>query len=381
MRTQNKNLPDITIGFLILACWLNPLLANGQNSDQANSAIHDLSYVENPKGNAVPTHRNANPTARETAPGISSLVKSSALTNTLPILNNRAFLTFPEEAVNTPRPSLSANEFNADYETRIIIDLEDIRIVFFAEELFILDEENIFSQLLENSPHSLYRAKNLKENSEQSAILLTPVSYDSTESAILINTLLVKNSDNIVFKMEVYINNSAFKHRAELTKLTEEIFETIDLGTRFHNQSDKVELISLYQSSQQIKVSLPQNYGLSNLVINGTHQAISIHKYTELNDYSKSSMMIYVGTDLENIVYESYLDSSSVAKQVSGTFLNQPMVWLEFSDTNENRYIKEEFISLTIDGKKIYIRLIMESNDPQILDELIEISSLFEIIN
>src|SRR6185436_16735692 len=79
--------------------------------------------------------------------------------NPLPILNGKAVFTFPAGAQNVKRDvDIMSADHNANEETRIIYDLGNKRLVFFAEELFALGEDQLFEHVSKdytNDPFTL----------------------------------------------------------------------------------------------------------------------------------------------------------------------------------------------------------------------------------
>lgn len=71
-------------------------------------------------------------------------VSDIKLDNKQSILNGRAFLLFPKDAKNEARSTdLMSAERNINQETRIVLNIENMKLVFFAQELYMFGDSNL----------------------------------------------------------------------------------------------------------------------------------------------------------------------------------------------------------------------------------------------
>ena len=161
-------------------------------------------------------------------------IANSKLDNKQSILNGRAFANFPTAAINSARPTdIMSADHNINLETRILLDIQKARLVFFAQEIYALGDKKSINQFIaEENKKSGAKTSVVADNGSLFSILSTPTAFDSTKEAILVNMLLVRTADNTIFKIAAYINPAAYGQRAEFIKLTARVFETLTAGSR-----------------------------------------------------------------------------------------------------------------------------------------------------
>src|SRR5579885_2808541 len=142
--------------------------------------------------------------------GLFAQISDAKLDNRLSILNGRAYFNFPTGANNVERPTdiMSAGR-NPNEETRIIFDLDKMRMVFFAQELYEVSDKNLFKEVVADSAYKTnFTSKVFVQKDSMLAILSSPLQYDSSQKAIMVNSLLVQTSDSTLFRIDAYISPS-----------------------------------------------------------------------------------------------------------------------------------------------------------------------------
>src|SRR5687768_5616454 len=77
---------------------------------------------------------------------------SLKLDNKMPILNNRAFFTFPSQAKASPNfyeviPNVEYPKKQTVEQTNINVPVGEGKLSFYAKELFVFGEENLFETI------------------------------------------------------------------------------------------------------------------------------------------------------------------------------------------------------------------------------------------
>ena len=145
-------------------------------------------------------------------------IETIKLDNKQSILNDKVFFQFPSKAVNSARQAdIMSADPNTNKETRIMLDIDKMRLVFFAQELYVSSDNNLLSTVSKDDGVD-FKSRILTDKDSILSILTTPTKFDSTKNAILINSLLVKTQDNSVFKISAYINPDAFKRQKRISR-------------------------------------------------------------------------------------------------------------------------------------------------------------------
>lgn len=75
-------------------------------------------------------------------------LRNFKLDNKLSILNGKAFFNFPTAAKNEARETdIMSADHNINKETRIMLDIHDMRLVFFAQELYLIGDKILFAEV------------------------------------------------------------------------------------------------------------------------------------------------------------------------------------------------------------------------------------------
>lgn len=306
---------------------------------------------------------------------------STKLEKHISILNKKVFFDFPVTAVVSPRVAdIMAADPNENRETRVIIDNNKMRLVFFAQELFAHAGSSLFEDISkEIEPEFDFKRRILFDSDSLMTILSTPSRFDSTASAILVNSLLIKSPDNTVSRIDVYINPDAYSKRDEYTRLTENIFKTISKGTRRINLAARDESYKIFGVDNKFLFNLPENYYVT---VDEKYDfgVFKLTKYKKsLADTTYTSITIYTGHH-PSYFYKEYGYTEDKAVKTKGLFLQNSIDWLYLKDEPQSFYLKEQFIPSDAIEKGLILHVAMLSNKKEVIDELSKITEAIKVI-
>lgn len=324
---------------------------------------------------------------------LGQLIDTFKLDNKLSILNDRAYMFFPSTA------KIEKSPVDINWMTNILLEYEEIKLTFHFEELFMIGDSNLYTQVLHgekkifpekgytnllfytlNSSNYDFKRKLLPNKEGLISILSTPQRYRTGDDQILINTLLVKTKDNSIFLAEVYVNQNGFKIKDQLTGLSEKVFQTLTNGMRTNNRNARVEYYKdkIFETNKYFTFSLPKDYVITTMDYG---EKFEIHKYTNFIDSNWSSFSIYPVNPLTGIYdYGEELDlyglnslkDSMVRKE--GRFLRVKVDWITYNSNSNKAFLKFENIDpndIGIDGP--YVHVFIATNSASSMEELTEI--------
>jgi hypothetical protein len=305
---------------------------------------------------------------------------TTKLEKNISILHNKFFLDFPATAVVSPRVAdIMAADPNENRETRIIMDNGNIKLVFFAQELYALGGKTLLEDISrETEPDFNFHRKTLSDNDSLLTVLSTPSRFDSTANAILINSLLIKSPDNTVSRIDVYINPEAYSLKDEYARLTENILKTISKGTRRVNLDAKEESYKILGTDSKFLFKLPKNYFIT-LDEKYDFGVFKLNKYKNLSDTTYTSITIYTG-HYPTYFHKEYGYTEDKAVKVKGLFLQNSIDWLYFRDDAQNFYLKEQFVPSDGIEKGLILHVALLSNKKEVTEELAKIVESIKII-
>jgi hypothetical protein len=297
----------------------------------------------------------------------------------LSILNGRAYFSFPTAAINMERPTdLMAAGPNPNEETRIVYNIDKMRLVFFAQELFLDGDKNLFNEVTRDSAYKInFKSKVFTSSDSLYSILSTPLNYDTAQAGIMINSLLVQTSDGTLFRIDAYINNVSYSNKDQFRQLTERVFQTLINGPRKSVRVKRTEKYFVTDSSKTFTFSLPAEYCVT-VDRQYDFEVFKFHKYRSFTDSTWADMVIYVG-DHPSYLFMNYGLDEHDAKKDSGTFLNGPVQWLLFRDDMRRVYLKEQMIPHSDIEQGTTIHVAMLSNKKETLPELTEIAKAVKL--
>jgi hypothetical protein len=302
--------------------------------------------------------------------GLAQDTEQLKLDNKLSILNDRAFFTFPTEAKNSARGTdIMSADPNQNQETRIVLDIGKMRLVFFAQELYSLGDKDLFSQVSSTSRDLTHKV--LLDKDQLLSILSTPLTFDSTQEAILVNRLLVKTPDNTVFSIGAYINPAGLKMKHEFIGLTERVFRTLSNGTRVNTREAHSESLNIFGTKKNFTFYLPENYCVT-VDQKYDFQVFKFHKYQSYTDTNWVSLIIYVGGH-PSFFYREYGFDKTEASEVNGKFLNENIKWMSFKNTSKGLVLMEQQIPSGNIDKGLIVHIAMTGSNSSLVNELIPI--------
>ena len=310
----------------------------------------------------------------------SQTLENIKLDNKQSILNDKAFFYFPTEAKNEKRGvDIMSADPNENEETRIVFDNGDMRLVFFAQELFILADNDLFQTISKQNEKAQLKTKILADKDSLLSILSTPTKFDSTKNAILINSLIIKTQDNTLFKISAYINPSSFKLKDQYQKLTEDVFNTLTKGTRKSNLFARKEKFDIFGTKKSLTFNLPQNYCVT-VDQQYDFQVFKFHRYQTITDTTWVQLIIYNGNH-PSMVYSDYGFSEKDSQKTKGKFLDKNIDWLFFDIDQQGFYDKEQKVTCNNIEKGLIFHIAMLSNKKELIDDLTEMVETIEYNN
>ncbi len=306
---------------------------------------------------------------------IQAQVDTATLSRKMDLLNRKLYLDLPANAKLMPRVAdIMAADPNQNQETRIFIEDGNRKLVIMATETLIMATDNFLAELNKAEPTTEdYSRKQLNSGDSVITILNTPtIYYDSTESAILINSLLVKNPDKTVSRVDAYINPEAFQSKDEYVRLSEKIFNTLSKGTRRLNLAARTESFKVFGTTSKIKMNLPKNYFV---LADEKYDfgVLRVNAYRMLGDTTFSSMTIYTGHH-PTYFYNEYGLNEADAKKTPGKYLAQAVDWLEFRDPTRDLFLREQFVHADFIETGLILHVAITTNTEKALKEMISIA-------
>lgn len=306
-------------------------------------------------------------------------IKNLELSNKQSILNGRIYLVFPEKAKNVMRTVdiMEANP-SENAETRIVMDIDSMRIVFFARELFQKSDRQ-FLEAIRQMDKADFMVERLKQTDSLDVLLEKPLLYDSSENAIPIRRLLIKAADNTIFDITAYINPNAFQFKNDFQELTDNIFQTITEGKRRLELQKRTEAVTAYDEKKKFIFSLPENYFISKTVSHD-FDVIRIKRVRDITDTSWSGITIYSG-GYPSYFYPDYEFNVKEAQQVKGHFLNHPLEWLSFKRDTPSTLLKEVQLPGDIIQKNLILHIALLASDPEEMERLTKLVEAVTLSN
>jgi len=295
------------------------------------------------------------------------------------ILNDKAFFYFPTEAKNEKRGvDIMSADPNANEETRIVFDNGDMRLVFFAQELFALADDHLLQTVSEQGEKYQSKTKILTDKDGLLSILSTPTTFDSTEKAILVNSLVVKTQDNSLFRISAFINPSAYKMKGQYQKLTENVFSTLAKGTRKSNRSARQEKRKIYRTKKSLIFNLPADFCIT-VDQQYDFQVFKFHRYQTLEDTTWIQVIIYNGHH-PSMIYRDYRLVENDGQKTKGKFLDKNIDWLFFDIKQQGFYLKEQKITCDNVEEGLIFHIAMLSNKKELIDDLTNIVETIKLM-
>lgn len=298
-----------------------------------------------------------------------------ALPNQQSILNERAFFMFPAAAVNSARATdIMAADPNANKETRLVFDSGDMRLVFFAQELFQLaDTAQLRRTITAADQRTATRTTVLAKTAGLFAVLSTPSTFDAKANAILINSLVVRTADNSLFSIAAYVNAAGLKKQPEFTALTTRVFQTLTAGTRINNRAARVEAVPVFGGKKKLLVPLPADFTVT-VDQKYDFQVLRFQRYAPYGTEKEGTFLLYLGHH-PSFFYGEFGFKAAQAQTVAGNFLGKPVSLMQFHDEGRKIYIREQQVPGDAIADGLVVHLGMLSPSPAQLDEFSAIAA------
>lgn len=314
---------------------------------------------------------------------------SQAQVNTIPdssarrlaILNEKYSFVFPASAKNMPRVAdIMATDPNKNRETRIIFENGDDKLVFFAQELYVISGNNLYPDIQkEKEPEFNFTRQLLAEKDSLVAILSTPQLFDTSNAAILINSLLVRSPDNTVSRIDAFINPQAFDKKEEYRLMAENIFRTIQKEPRRVDLRPKTEVQTIFGTNSKLQFNLPEQYYLT---VDEKYDfgVFRINKFKNgISDTTYSGISIYAGRH-PNFFHSDYGYKFQQAEKASGQFLQTPVDWMYFKDDAQHFYLKEQVFPVPDIQEGLVLHVALLTNKKSLLEEMKKIIESVKLI-
>jgi len=302
------------------------------------------------------------------------------LDNKQSILNNRAFLNFPTNAKNEKRGvDIMSADPNENEETRIVFDSGEMRLVFFAQELYAFADNDLFKTISKQGEKTQSKIKILTDKDSLLSILSTPAKFDSTKNIILLNSLVVKTQDNTLIKISAYINPSAYSMKDQYLTLAENVFNTLTKGTRKNDRSARQEKREIYGTKKSLTFNLPTDYCVT-VDQQYDFQVFKFHRYHTLTDTTWIQIIIYNGHH-PSMVYRDYGLSENNGQKTKGHFLDKNIDWLFFDINQQGFYDKEQKVTCDNVEKGLIFHIAILSNKKELIDDLTKIVETIKLTN
>lgn len=301
------------------------------------------------------------------------------LDNKISVLHDKAFFMFPQTAANVARKTnIMAVDPNEDRETRIVMDIGEKRLVFFAEELYVTADKKMAS-IIEADNKKDFKVKVLNKNDGLLSVLSTPLTFDSTENAILVNSLMVKTQDNSVFRINAYIDLHAYLDKKEYVELTEKVFASLSKGSRELVTKARTEEIPVLGGKKKLSIDLPAGY----LVSKDEKADFSVLRFRKIKDFSDTTwvnLIVYLGHH-PNYLSRDYGFAESQQNKVNGTFRGETKEWFLYKNEEQHIFLKEQQFPANDLEEGLIIHVAMTGSQLPFIDELNKIVAAIKFVN
>jgi len=293
--------------------------------------------------------------------------------NEISILNGRFFCTFPDSAKNIPRSTnIMSADPNKNDETRVVYNVGDKRVVFFAEELYIKSVADLEKKLKEESTKDYPLAvKTIYDKDSSICISTTPSQFDPTQAAIFLKGIIVKSPDNTLSRFSVYLNPKAYADRAAMEKMVDQVFASFRKGGKRLNLSARTETFNVLGTKTQMLLKLPVDYVVT-LDKKYDFEVYRVRKLATYGEADHADLNIYYG--FHPSMFNTELNLSNFKQADSpGEFMFQKINWMNFKDDSKKIFVREQLFTDDDIQKDAQIHIGMISNNPKLVEELTEI--------
>jgi len=290
--------------------------------------------------------------------------------NEISMLNDRFSFIFPDSAKNQARQTdIMSADPNINRETRVFMDIGSKRVVFFAEDLLVRSIDNLESKLISESTEDFSFSVEKKDNLDSTICYkLTPQKFNKAAEAILINSLIVKNSDNTLSKLSVYLNPKAFEDKATFDNIVSQVFSSFKKGGRKLNLTARTESFKILATKTVFNIKLPENY----IVTVDKKYDFEVYKIDQVNLYGDKGfahLLIYFGFHPSLVSNELNMENSKT-KDTEGEYMLQKLPWSNYKDKKRNLYLREQIFIDDDIQKDVQNHIAMISDNEKKIEEL-----------
>ncbi|MES2773357.1 MAG: hypothetical protein V4722_04190 [Bacteroidota bacterium] len=293
--------------------------------------------------------------------------------NVISILNDRFYMRFPDSAKNMSRSTniMSAGP-NATQETRVVYDEGDKRMVFFAQELNIKGVPNLETALKKESDkdYPLTVRKIFDKDSVQ-VILMTPLKIEINEEAIFINSLIIKNADNTLSKLSVFLNPKAYASKKDFEKIAAMAFASFTKGVRRIDLSARTVSFNPMETKTIFLLKLPKDY----TVTRDESHDFEVYKIKKVEAYGLSTrgdLIIYFGYHPSLFEHVLKLEKFKTA-DTEHEFMFHKLKWFNYNDKSRALVVREGLFVDDDISKDLQIHIGMISDSQGRIDEMTSI--------
>ena len=258
---------------------------------------------------------------------------------------------------------------NANRETRVIYDIGDKRIVYFAQELLLKSVNDLEKTLKsQSSAEYPFAVKTIFNKDSVQCINIIPEKFDDKAAAILISTVIIKNADNTLSRFDAYLNPKAFADRTTFDKINEQVLSSFRKGTRRINLNSRIDSFFVLGSKNIVQINLPKDYMIT--VDNaGDFETYNIKKVVAYGDTLDASIIIYFGFHPSLFSAELQLTNFKT-RDTDGEFMGQKMQWMNFNDSERKLLLREQVFADDDIGENAKIHIALIANDQKLMNEL-----------
>lgn len=290
--------------------------------------------------------------------------------NELSLLNGRFSFIFPDSAKNSPRAgNIMSADPNVNDETRIIYDIGDERIVFFAEELYLKSGDSLEERISSETSAS-YPLVTSKLYDQDSVLCLSrlPSVFDSTKNTILINFLIIKNADNTLSRISVYLNKKAFADKKTFDNIVNQTFATFKKGPKRLLLNERNEHFNILDTKNTVEIKLAKNYIVTRDK-KYDFEVLKVRKIVNYGDAENADLIMYFGFHPTFFYNELSLEKNKTP-DTDGEFMFQKIKWMNFEDKEKALIVREQMFIDDDIQKDAKIHIAMISNKQQNIDEM-----------
>lgn len=288
--------------------------------------------------------------------------------STISMLNDRFSFTFPDSAKIEARQN-NAGAANNTIETRVVYNSARQRIVFFAQDLFILGVDSLEKKILRESTKENPYTVDMKDNLDSTILYkMNFKKFNAPDGIYIMYALIIKNADNTLSRFTVYFNKEAFMNRPTNDSIVNDVFNSYMRGGRLLNLKARTETFSLLTTKSKLSLKIPNNYFVA-IDKNKDRDVLTIKKMFSYDNQAFSEMIVYFGTEPNLLAKGMKIDSFKVVKP-NDTNKYKNITWNNYFDKSKSFYLREQVFGEALIKKGLKNHIAMMSNKESYIEEL-----------